>query len=54
MNELYHYGIKGQKWGVRRYQNKDGSLTIAGKRKFKQISNDAKKAIHILKWQNGF
>ena len=29
--ELYHYGVKGQKWGVRRYQNKDGSLTAAGK-----------------------
>lgn len=33
--ELYHYGIKGQKWGVRRYQNKDGSLTAAGKRRIK-------------------
>lgn len=30
--EPYHYGIKGMKWGVRRYQNKDGSLTPAGKR----------------------
>lgn len=29
--ELYHYGIKGQKWGVRRYQNEDGTLTAAGK-----------------------
>lgn len=27
MNELYHYGVKGQKWGVRRYQYADGSLT---------------------------
>ena len=34
--ELYHYGVKGQKWGVRRYQNKDGSLTAAGKRRIKE------------------
>lgn len=30
---LYHHGIKGQKWGVRRYQNQDGSLTEAGKKR---------------------
>lgn len=32
--ELYHHGIKGQKWGVRRYQRKDGSLTAAGKKRY--------------------
>lgn len=32
--ELYHWGIKGQKWGVRRYQNKDGSLTPAGRKRY--------------------
>lgn len=33
-SNLYHHGIKGQKWGVRRYQNKDGSLTSAGKKRY--------------------
>lgn len=36
-----HHGIKGQKWGVRRFQNKDGSLTPAGK---KRASKEYKKA----------
>lgn len=31
--ELYHHGVKGMKWGVRRYQNKDGTLTAAGKKR---------------------
>lgn len=33
-NELYHWGIKGQKWGIRRYQNDDGTYTEAGKRRY--------------------
>lgn len=32
-DELYHHGVKGMKWGVRRYQNKDGSLTAKGKKR---------------------
>ena len=33
-NELYHYGVKGMKWGVRRYRNYDGSYTKAGVKRF--------------------
>lgn len=32
--ELYHHGVKGQRWGIRRYQKKDGSLTPAGKKRY--------------------
>ena len=32
--ELYHHGVKGQRWGIRRYQNKDGSLTAYGKKRY--------------------
>ena len=34
LTELYHHGIKGQKWGVRRFQNSDGTLTAAGKARY--------------------
>ena len=34
LHELYHHGIKGQRWGVRRFQNEDGSLTPAGQKRY--------------------
>ena len=42
-DSLIHHGIKGQKWGVRRYQNKDGSLTAEGKKRV-MYRNRAKRA----------
>lgn len=45
-NELYHHGIKGMKWGVRRYQNKDGSLTPKGKKRYSLYEKMSYKGIY--------
>ena len=45
-NELAHHGIKGMRWGVRRYQNKDGTLTPEGKRRNSE-ADDVKKKRHL-------
>ena len=49
-NKLYHHGVKGMHWGVRRYQNADGSYTSAGKKrnlsKAKKLSGKLEKAAY--------
>lgn len=45
-NSLYHHGIKGQKWGIRRFQNPDGSLTDAGRKRYlRTIEKASRKGI---------
>ena len=39
-NELYHSGVKGMKWGVRRYQNSDGTLNDKGKKLYSRMSSN--------------
>ena len=55
-NELYHYGVKGMKWGVRRYQNADGSLNAAGRARqtYKDSKKELKTARKELRKSGGF
>ena len=39
-DELYHHGVKGQRWGTRRYQNKDGTLTPRGRKRAEKLRNE--------------
>ena len=53
-NDLQHWGIKGMKWGVRRYQNADGSLTPAGKKRYRdesELSGATKKSSSVEDYQ---
>lgn len=47
--ELMHWGVPGMKWGIRRYQNKDGTLTEAGKKRYDKEMEKAKAAAKIVK-----
>lgn len=49
IEELYHHGVKGQKWGVRRYQNEDGTLTDEGKKLYFQKINAANNQLKALR-----
>lgn len=49
-NELYHHGILGQKWGVRRFQNPDGTRTAAGKKRYEKYGGLSNKEYKAEKW----
>ena len=51
-NSISHHGVKGQKWGIRRYQNPDGTLTEEGKRRYGTLEN-AKNQLALERVKHG-
>lgn len=47
-NELYHHGIKGQKWGVRRFQYSDGTLTPQGRKRYGGNTSEMEKRVENI------
>lgn len=50
---LAHHGVKGQRWGIRRYQNEDGSLTKAGRKRFGRYGSKVINEIETEKRRSG-
>ena len=48
-NELEHWGTKGMRWGIRRYQNKDGTLTLAGRKRYQKELAKLKEKEKVIK-----
>ena len=49
--ELYHHGILGQRWGIRRFQNKDGSYTSAGRKRYDVGNGERKDDLDFKKFE---